>query len=125
MPIAFWFFILSFFFLTIMISVRAFELSGGYKILEVDFVRKTDIMVHNFFHLLRKQFSRISIGGIYRFMCGICIWAKDTVIDLKKGFDSRQPKFFIKQTKSDIIQNGSASFFLKKVSEYKDSIRQK
>jgi len=125
MPIAFWLFIISFISLATMISLRTFELSNGHQILEAAFVKKTDLWVHNLFHLLKKQISHISIRNIYRLGCYICVSVKYKVIDLKKGFDSRQPKFFLKQTKNDIMKNGSASFFLKNVSEYKDSIRQK
>jgi len=125
MPIAFWFFIFSFVCLAVMVSLRAFELSNGHRILEANFVRKTDIIVHNFFHLLKKQVSRISIRGTYKFICHICVKIKEKAIDLKRGYDSRQPKFFIKQTKNDITKNGSVSFFLKNVSDYKDSIRKK
>ena len=108
-----------------MVSLRAFELSGGHKLLEINLVRKTDLFVHDFFHLLKKQTSRISIRNIYKFICYICISIKEMVINSKKKFDSRQPKFFIKQTKNDITKNGSVSFFLKNVSDYKDSIRNK
>lgn len=125
MPIAFWFFIFSFLSLAIMVGLRTFELSGGHKILEANFVRKTDIIVHDFFHLLKKQISRISIRNIYTFFCFICTKVKIATINFKRGYDSRQPKFFIKQTKNDINKAGSVSFFLKNVSDYKDSIRKK
>ena len=108
-----------------MVGLRAFELKNGYKILEANFVKKTDVMVHTFFHLLKKQISRISIRGSYKIICNACNKIKNAIINFKRNYDSRQPKFFIKQTKNDITKNGSASFFLKNVSDYRDSIRKK
>ncbi len=125
MPFAFWTFITSLVLLAGMSGIRAFELSSGQKLLEVSFVRKTDIFVHHFFHLIKRQISRISIKGTWKLIYKLSVQTKDWLVNFKKKYDSRQPKFFVKQTKNDITQKGSVSFFLKNVSDYKESIRNK
>ncbi len=50
---------------------------------------------------------------------------KTESIYLKKKFDSKQPKFFLKPVKPGDIDRNKVSFFLKKVSDYKDSLKEK
>ena len=50
---------------------------------------------------------------------------KKEIIYLKRRFDSKQPAFFLSPQKPSHAHRHSVSFFLKKVSEYKDSLHDK
>jgi hypothetical protein len=45
------------------------------------------------------------------------------MIYLKRRFDSKQPKFFLKPEKQKASGKQQVSFFLKNVSEYKESLK--
>lgn len=69
----------------------------------------------------RNVFSKIKFKNFHKLTVAIISFLKKEIIYLKRRFDSKQPVFFLSVQKS----SSSPSFFFKKVSEYKNSIKDK
>ncbi len=66
--------------------------------------------------------SKIHFKNAHRISMKVIDFTKGKAIHYKRKFDSQQPKFFLKPNGSDKHQ---VSFFLKNVSEYKNSPNKK
>ena len=85
-----------------------------------------DEYCHQFLGQTKKVVSKIKFKNFHKAAVKTAEFTKREVIFLKRKFDSKQPKFFLKQSnKPDIHKRGSASFFLKNVSDYKNSLKNK
>jgi hypothetical protein len=74
----------------------------------------------------RHTISKIKFKNFQKLAIIIGTWLKQEAIYLKRRFDSKQPKFFLKPSnKPDLHKKGSVSFFLKNVSDYKESLKKK
>jgi hypothetical protein len=70
--------------------------------------------------------SKIKFKNFHKLAVLIAEFTKREAIYLKRRFDSKQPKFFIKPSnKPDLHKKSSVSFFLKNVSDYKNSLKNK
>lgn len=69
--------------------------------------------------------SKIHFKNAHRLAVLIINFIKTEIIHLKRKFDSKQPKFFLQPQKQNDANKSSVSFFLKNVSEYKKSLRNK
>src|SRR5690349_23686184 len=82
----------------------------------------------HFRHIMGKSkeiSSKIHFKNAHRFSMMFVDFVKREIIYFKRKFDSQQPKFFLKPQKPNGTDKHSVSFFLKNVSEYKDSIKKK
>lgn len=73
----------------------------------------------------KKIGSKIRFDNFHRLAVMLTNIAKQEAMYLKSKFDSKQPKFFLKPQKPNAGGKHSVSFFLKNVSEYKDSLKDK
>jgi len=69
--------------------------------------------------------SKIHFQNAHRFSVMFVNFIKREIIYFKRKFDSQQPKFFLKPQKVNGADKHSVSFFLKNVSEYKNSTKNK
>ena len=84
---------------------------------------KGDRYCHNTILLIKYFLSKLKFKNFHKLVLFIVNFIKRESIYLKRRFDSKQPKFFLKPQKSNLNNKSSVSFFLKNVSEYKDSLR--
>jgi predicted MPP superfamily phosphohydrolase len=87
--------------------------------------KKSDIFFHNFGKVLRYWITKIKFKNFHKLIVLVISFSKREIIYLKRRFDSKQPKFFLKSQKPNSTNKNSVSFFLKNVSEYKESLRKK
>jgi hypothetical protein len=73
----------------------------------------------------REISSKIHFKNAHKFSLMFANFVKKEAIYLKRRFDSQQPKFFLKPQNHSVAHRNSVSFFLKNVSEYKNSLRNK
>lgn len=69
--------------------------------------------------------SQIHFENFHKLTVKIATFTHKEIVYLKRRFDSKQPKFFLKPQKQNAPGKHSVSFFLKNVSEYKDSLKEK
>ena len=86
--------------------------------------RVGDKRCYDFICVVNYYFSKIKIKNFHKLFIKIINFIKREIVYLKRKFDSKQPKFFLKPQKNNSGKN-SVSFFLKNVSEYRDSLRNK
>lgn len=88
-------------------------------------IRKVgDKRCYDFICVVNHYVSKIKIKNFHKLSLRIIDFTKKEIVYLKRKFDSKQPKFFLKPQKNNSGKN-SVSFFLKNVSEYRDSLRNK
>ena len=69
--------------------------------------------------------SKIHFENFHRLVVMTVTFIKKEIIHLKQKFDSQQPKFFLKIQKPNEAHKNSVSFFLRSVSEHKNSLKNK
>jgi len=84
---------------------------------------ENDKRCHEVVGATKKVVSKIKLKNFHRFTVAVAHIIKKETIYFKRKFDSQQPKFFLKPQKTVNSNKGSVSFFLKNVSEYKDSLK--
>lgn len=72
----------------------------------------------------RRILTKIKFKNFHKLTVLIISWLKKEIVYLKRRYDSKQPSFFLSVQKPNNFSK-NASFFFKKVSEYKDSIKDK
>ena len=106
-----------------MLTVKSF----GFPILNHEivfkFAKKSDVFFHITIKVLKYWFFKIKFKNFHRLVVIIVNFVKREIIVLKRKFDSKQPKFFLKPQKNGGPNKNSVSFFLKNVSDYKDTLR--
>ena len=73
----------------------------------------------------REISSKIHFENAHRISMKVIDFTKEKAIHYKRKFDSQQPKFFLKPNNPNGTDKHSVSFFLKKISEHKDSEKKK
>lgn len=73
----------------------------------------------------RNIISKIKFKNFHKLALMTADFVKKESIALKRKFDSQQPKFLLKLERPDEKQGHSVSFFLKRVSEHKESLKRK
>jgi len=105
-------------------AVKLFEVRNNEKHAISKIICKGDDYCHETIGKARGIFRKIKIKNFQRVTIKLIDWVKKEMVYLKRRFDSKQPKFFLTQMpKHDIHKKGSVSFFLKNVSDYKNSLR--
>jgi len=111
--------------LIIMFTMKYFGISFYHHEFISNIVYKNDKHCHRIVHHSKNVFSKIKFKNFHRLTIAIANFIKKESIYLKRRFDSKQPAFFLSPQKPSHTNKNSVSFFLKKVSEYKDSINDK
>ncbi len=111
--------------LTAMISVKYFGLTVFHHEVISNIVCKNDEHCDRIVDESKRLVSKIKFKNFHKLAVIIASFTKKEIILLKRKLDSQQPKFFLKPEKANGTHKGSVSFFLKNVSDYKDSLRKK
>ena len=114
-------FYISLILLVAMFAMKYFGISFDQHEVISNIVVKNDKHFHNAFHHGKNIFSKIRFENFHRLTVMIVNFIKKESIYLKRRFDSKQPAFFLSPQRPTHISKNSVSFFLRKVSEYKDS----
>lgn len=69
--------------------------------------------------------SKIRFENFHKLVVRIVNFTKREIIYLKRRFDSQQPKFFVQVKKPNEAHKNSVSFFLRSVTEHKNSLKKK
>ena len=88
-------------------------------------VCKNDEHCNKIIHHSKTVISHIKFKNLHKLTVAIANFIKKESIYLKRRFDSKQPAFFLSPQKPSHAHKNSVSFFLKRVSEYKDSFKDK
>ncbi len=88
-----------------------------------DLVKENDQKIHAIVGKGKKIVKKVHFENFQRLIRLIVITTKEEAVYLKKKFDSKQPKFFLKPRKPGEIDKNKVSFFLKKVTDYKESLK--
>ncbi len=118
-------FYISLFFLGVMILMKYFNISFKHHEVISNLVCENDKHCHNLVHHSKKIVSKLKFKNFHKLSVLIAEFIKRESIYLKRRFDSKQPAFFLAPQKPSYITKNSVSFFLKKVSEYKESLNTK
>lgn len=118
-------FYISLFFLIAMFAMKYFGISFQHHEAISNLVSENDKHVHKIVHHSKNIFSKIKFKNFHRLTVAVADFIKEETIYLKRRFDSKQPTFFLSSQKPSHINKNSVSFFLRKVSEYKDSHQDK
>jgi hypothetical protein len=73
----------------------------------------------------KKVVSKIKFKNFHKLTVAIANFIKKESIYLKRRFDSKQPAFFLSPQKPNQVHRHSVSFFIKNVTDYKNSLRKK
>ncbi len=103
-----------------MFALKYFGISFAHHEVISDIVCKNDEHCHKIVHHSKKAISHIKFKNFHRLTVLVVNFIKKESIYFKKRFDSQQPAFFLSPQKPNQTHRHSVSFFLKKVSEYKD-----
>lgn len=105
-----------------MFAMKYFGISFEHHEVISNIVCKNDEQCHKIVHHGKNIFSKIKFKNFHRLTLATADFIKRETIYLKRRFDSKQPAFFLSPQRPSNIHKNSVSFFLKKVSEYKNSI---
>ena len=112
----------SFSLLVVMFATKFYGVSFMHHEVISNIVVKNDEHCEKIVHHSKRVVSKIKFSNFHRLTVAIAKFVKKEMIYLKRRFDSKQPAFFLSPQKPSHAHRHSVSFFLKKVSEYKDSI---
>jgi len=116
-------FFISLFLIALMLAVKYFNISlFRHKMIE-KLVEKNDEHLVRIAGKTKHIASKIHFQNARRFSLIILNFLKENMIALKRHFDSKQPKFFLKPQTQKTQGKHSVSFFLKNISEYRNSLR--
>ena len=118
-------FYISLFLVIAVLVIKFFGFSVVNNKVSSKMLHKSDKYCHDIICVIRYFLSKIKIKNLNKLTLFIVNFVKNETIYLKRRFDSKQPKFFLKPQKSNTNSKSSVSFFLKNVSDYKDSLRNK
>ena len=109
----------------LMLGMRYFDPSIMRHRKIVEIVEKNDAQVQKVVGQAREVVSHIHFENLHKLIVWAIKTAKDETIILKRKFDSKQPKFLLKPQKMVDSQKHSVSFFLKHITEHKESLKHK
>ncbi len=114
----------SFILIVLLFAVKYYEIQVLRHEALVEMVKKNDEKVFEAVSKGKEVAKKIHFKNAHRLAVMTADLVKKESIALKRKFDSNQPKFFLMPPKAG-ANKGSVSFFLKKVSDYKDSLQHK
>ena len=118
-------FYISLFFLIAMFTMKYFGISFTHHEVISNIVDKNNEHCHRIVHHSKNIFSKIKFKNFHKLTLTIADFIKEETIYLKRRFDSKQPAFFLNPQKPSHTHKNSVSFFIKNVTDYKNSLRKK
>ncbi len=115
----------SLFFLIAMFAVKYFGISFDHHEVISNIICTNDKNCHKIIHHSKNIVSKIKFKNFHRLALAIADLIKKEIIYLKRRFDSKQPAFFLSPQEPSHIHKNSVSFFIKNVTDYKNSLRRK
>ncbi len=117
-------FYISFVLIVLFFTVKYYGIAIFRHEVLVEMVKKNDEKVYEAVSKGKEVAKKIKFKNFHKAAVITAGFVKNESIALKRKFDSNQPKFFLKPQKTG-TNKGSVSFFLKKVSDYKDTLTHK
>ncbi|MFA5652294.1 MAG: hypothetical protein WC933_02930 [Candidatus Paceibacterota bacterium] len=108
-----------------MFTIKYFGISFDHHEAISNIVCENDKNCHKIVHHSKNIFSKIKFENFHRLTVNIADYIKKKIIYLKRRFDSKQPAFFLSPQKPSHVKKNSVSFFLKNVTDYKNSLKKK
>ena len=108
-----------------MFAMKYFGISFTHHEVISNMVDKNDEHVDKIIHHSRNIFSKIKFKNFHRLTVFLANFIKEESIYLKRRFDSKQPAFFLSPQKPSHLKKNSVSFFIKNVTDYKNSLNKK
>ena len=108
-----------------MFALNYFGISFTHHEVISNIVDKNDEHFHNIFAKSKYAISHMKFKNLHRLTVFITNFIKKETIYLKRRFDSKQPAFFLSPQKPSHITKNSVSFFIKNITDYKHSLREK
>jgi hypothetical protein len=118
-------FYISLFSLVVMFTMKYFGLSFVHHEAISNIVYKNDKHCHRIVRHGKNIFSKIRFKNLHKLIVYFVNFIKKESLYFKRRFDSKQPTFFLSPQKPSHVNKNSVSFFLRKVSEYRDSVNDK
>lgn len=118
-------FYISFILIVAMFTIKYFGISFDHHEAISNIVCENDKNCHKIVHHSKNIFSKIKFENFHRLTVNIADYIKKKIIYLKRRFDSKQPAFFLSPQKPSHVKKNSVSFFLKNVTDYKNSLKKK
>ncbi len=108
-----------------MFAIKYFGFSLDHHEAISNIVCENDAHCRKIYHHSKNIFSKIKFENFHRLTVRTADFIKKEIIYLKRKFDSKQPAFFLSPQKPSHLKKNSVSFFIKNVSDYKNSLRKK
>ncbi len=118
-------FFVSLFLIAVLFAVKYFDFSIVRHEKLADLVKENDEKIHMVVGKGKAIAKKVHFQNFKKAVRLSAEFVKTETVYLKKKFDSNQPKFFLKPRKPGEVDKHKVSFFLKKVSDYKDSMTHK
>jgi len=118
-------FYLSLISLSTMFALKYFGVSFEHHEAISNIVDKNDEHVHKIVTKSKHAISHIKFKNFHRLTVAIADFIHKEMVYLKRRFDSKQPAFFLSPQKPSHITKNSVSFFIKNITDYKNSLREK
>jgi len=117
----------SLFLVIVFLTLKYLELRYERKPIMTKVICMGDEHCHKAVKKTKSIVLKIKFKNFQKLVLIIATWTRKEIIYLKRRFDSKQPKFFLKPVSSpaDNTKKGSVSFFLRNVSEYKTTTKKK
>jgi hypothetical protein len=103
--------------------MKSLDVSYGRKIFLEDFFIKCDAWILKLILKIKLWWGHINFKNTKLIFSWIVVSIRKIIISIKRRFDHKQSYFFTMKDNDALKNNGSVSFFLKHVSEYKKSLR--
>lgn len=118
-------FVISLVLITLLFVMKNFEISSGRKIFLEDLFLKCDAWIYKILLKLKYWWSHVNFRNTRLIFSWIIASIRKSAIVIKRRFDHKQSHFFTKKEQLPPKSKGPVSFFLKDVSDYKKSLRER
>lgn len=108
-----------------MLTIKYRGISFDHNEVISNIVCENDKHCHRIVHGSKKIVSKIRFENFHRVFVMVTSYIKTKIVKLKRRFDSKQPAFFLSPQKPTYIKRNAVSFFIKNVTDYKNSLRKK
>ena len=117
-------FIISLALLVLLFVIKSLEIFYGRRIFLERQFESFDAWIFKILLKIRYWWSHVNFKNTRRVISWVVIKTHRIFISIKRQFDHEQSSFFVKREPVTSKNKGSASFFLKDVSDYKKSLQE-
>ena len=118
-------FYISLLYLVAIFSMKYFGVSFSHHEVISKIHEKNDEHAHTILNKSKTAISHIKFENLHKLSVYIANFIHKESVYLKRRFDSKQPAFFLSPQKPSHIKKNSVSFFIKNVTDYKNSLNKK